>query len=222
MIDQNFWFKAFPAIVANALLILAVLVYRPKLTKYLLIFAVTTLVDILVASHIIPISNSGVQTSLEYLFVLIGDLRFIILLAFLLYAQKRMGDLHAFKADGSVFKPALVFTLAPTLMVAAIEYARPGLLFIGRHKFLAYELIFFTLTFLWIFVVLPQKNLPEVERRFLRRVSIPVFLFYGLWPAADLLILNSLEIGYVLRVVPNFLYYCAFLPWAWICSLRAE
>lgn len=210
-IDQNVWLKVYPAIAVNAALLLYAFFGRPALRPFLMLFSATTLVDILIAGKVIPISSDDVRTGIEYVFVLVGDLRFIILLAFLLYGKKSLEDLRRFRPMGEVLRPALLFTFFPTLLVSAVGFAKPGLLIMGRHKFLAYELIFLALTFLWIFVVLPQKNIAAAERKFLRLASLPVFVFYGLWPLADILILTGIEAGYLLRVVPNLTYYCVFL-----------
>jgi hypothetical protein len=221
-IDQNLYLKTYPAIVANALLLLYAIFTKPRLRPYLVIFSTTTLVDILVASKIIPIGNDDAQIAFEYIFVLIGDLRFIILLAFLLYGQKKLPDLASFSLDGSVLKPAVIFVMFDSLLIRAIEFAKPGIFAEPRYKFLTYELIFFALTFLWIFAVMPQKDIAEPERKFLKRAAIPVFIFYGLWPLADILILKGIDFGYALRVIPNITYYCLFLPWIAFSSFRAE
>lgn len=212
-IDQSLFFKTYPAIAANAGLFLFALLAKPRIKAYLLIFSATTLVDILVASKIIPIANPDVQTAVEYIFVLIGDLRFILLLAFVVYAQKKISDIVSFRVDGSVLKPALIFMMFDSLLIRAIEFAKPGIFAEPRTKFLTYEIIFFVLTFLWIFAVMPQKDIAETERRFLRRAAIPVFIFYGLWPIADILILKGVGFGYALRIIPNLTYYCVFLWW---------
>lgn len=212
-IDQNVWLKIYPAIAANAALFFYALLRRPALKKYLVIFSLTTLADILVAGKILPLGDERLRTPLEYIFVLVGDLRYILLLSFLLYAQKPLAELRAFRLTGDVLRPTLIFTLFPTLLVSALNFAKPGLLDAARHRFLAYELIFFSLTLLWIYVVLPQKNIPEKEAGFLRRASLPVFVFYGLWSLSDILILNGIEAGHALRIVPNLTYYCGFLWW---------
>lgn len=221
-IDQNVWLKVYPAIAANAALFIYALLRRPALKKYLVIFSLTTLADILVAGKILPLGDERLRTPLEYVFVLVGDLRYILLLSFLLYAQKPLADLRAFHLTGDVLRPTLIFTLFPTLLVSALNFAKPGLLDASRHRFLAYELIFFTLTLLWIYVVLPQKNIPGKEASFLRRASLPVFVFYGLWSLSDILILNGIEAGYALRIVPNLTYYCGFLWWIVRLDARAS
>lgn len=212
-IDQNFWLKTFPALVSNLLLLAYALVKKPALYRYLALFAGTTLTDICIAGHLIPIGSAEAQTAVEYIFVLVGDLRFILLLAYVVYAGKNMAELEKFRPGGDVLRPALIFTLFTTLIVSALGFARPDLLTQPRHKFLAYEATFFILTTLWIFVVLPQKPVAAAERRFLRSAAMPVLGFYGLWVFADLLILNGRPVGYAVRILPNFLYYSLFLWW---------
>lgn len=219
-IDQNVWLKVYPAIAANVALFIYLLLRRPALKTYLLIFSFTTLMDILVAGKILPLPSEQTRTVLEYIFVLIGDMRYILLLAFLLYGQKTLAELRTFRLTGDVLRPTLIFTLFPTLLVSALNFAKPELLQIPRHKFLSYEIIFFTLTLLWIYVVLPQKNISDKEAGFLRRASLPVFVFYGLWSVSDILILRGVEAGYALRIVPNLTYYCGFLWWVARCDAR--
>ena len=149
-IDQNFFLKTLPALVANAALVLYALARRPPLWRYLTLFGITTLADISVAGQLVPIASAEVQTGIEYIFVLIGDLRFILLLAYILYAGKTLADINALRLTGDVLRPALIFTLFPTLIVSAIGFAKPELLQLPRHKFLAYELVFFGLTLLWL------------------------------------------------------------------------
>lgn len=215
-IDQSFWFKTLPAIVSNVALIGFVILKKPPLFKYLLLFAVTTLADILVASKLVPMPDATLQVAVEYLFVLIGDLRFILLLAYFLYAGLGATDLEKLRLPGSVLKPAFIFTLFPTILVAALGFAKPQLMTEARHKFLAYELIFFGLTTLWIYIVLPQKTLSAGISRFVKSAALPVFLYYGLWSLADILILRGIDAGYAIRIVPNFVYYSVFLWWIFV------
>lgn len=212
-IDQDFFFKTLPTLVTNGALVVYAIVRRPPLWRYLTLFGLTTLADIAVAGQLLPIANPEVQTGIEYIFVLVGDLRFILLLAYILYASKTLADIHALRLTGDVLRPALIFTLFPSLIVSAIGFAKPDLLQLPRQKYLAYELVFFGLTLLWLKVVMPQKGVPEPEQRFIRRVALPVLGFYGLWSLADILILFGMPVGHAVRILPNLLYYCLFLWW---------
>lgn len=53
-IDQNFFLKTLPALVANAALVLYALARRPPLWRYLTLFGITTLADISVAGQLVP------------------------------------------------------------------------------------------------------------------------------------------------------------------------
>jgi hypothetical protein len=220
-IDQNFYFKTLPTLLANAGLVLYAIARRPALWRYLTLFGLTTLADISVAGQLVPIASAELQTAIEYVFVLIGDLRFILLLAYILYAGKKLPDIAALRLSGDVLRPALIFTVFPSLIVSAVGIARPELLQLARQKYLAYELVFFVLTLLWVTVVLQQKGVAEAEARFIRLVALPVLGFYGLWSLADILILRGVEAGYVLRIIPNLLYYCVFLWWVAMAARAA-
>jgi len=217
-IDQNFFLKTLPALLSNAALVLYAIARRPRLWRYLMLFGLTTLADISVAGNLLPIANAEVQTGIEYIFVLIGDLRFILLLAYILYAGKTLADIDTLRLTGEVLRPAIIFMLFPSLIVSAIGFAKPDLLQLPRQKFLAYELVFFCLTLLWLKVVMPQKPVADRERNFIRQVSLPVLGFYGLWAIADILILRDMQIGYAVRILPNLLYYCLFLWWVAFAS----
>jgi hypothetical protein len=52
-------------------------------------------------------------------------------------------------------------------------------------------------------------------RRYLRAVLGFVAGYYVLWTTADVLVLRGFEWGWGLRVVPNLLYYGAFVPFAY-------
>lgn len=212
-IDQNFYCKVLPALVASGILVICAALHAVPLRRYLLLFGATTLLDICIAGSLVPIGNQELQTGLEYLFVLIGDLRFILLLAYILYAGKSLSDIEKLRPGWDVLRPAIIFTLFPSLIVSAVGFACPDWVREPRQKFLAYEITFFVLTLLWIYGVMPQKSVPQREQAFLKKVSRLVLAFYGLWALADILLLRGIAAGFVVRIIPNLLYYCAFLWW---------
>lgn len=212
-IDLNFFLKALPALLANAALVIYALVRKPALWRYLTLFAITTIADNSFAGQLIRVGNEQVQSAIEYFFVLVGNLRYILLLAYVLYAGRNLADIAALRPTGDVLRPTLIFTLFPTLIVSAIGFAKPELLQPARQKLLAYELTFLGLTLLWIMVVLPQKKVAAPERHFIRQVTLPVLGFYGFWSLADILILRGFPVAYTLRVVADLLYSCVFLWW---------
>ena len=38
---------------------------------------------------------------------------------------------------------------------------------------------------------------------------------YVLWAGADVVILSGHDVGYLLRLLPNAMYYALFVPFAW-------
>ncbi|MBS0619768.1 MAG: hypothetical protein JSR44_16395 [Spirochaetes bacterium] len=210
---QHFFIVA--ALGANALLFVFALYSRPHLKNYLLLFSSTTLLDTLIVGNFIPIAGAETQAALAYFLMLVRDLRFIIILAFLVYAKKSLADLFAFRVDSTVIKPAFIFSLFATLIVTAIGFAKPDIVGSVQNKRLAYELIFSILTLLWIFIVLPQKNIGTAEDRFMRLATLPIFLSYGLAAVGDLALARSLAWGELLRFASNIISYCGYLWWIW-------
>jgi hypothetical protein len=90
--------------------------------------------------------------------------------------------------------------------------------------FLVYEAMFFVLALVIYAAVLP-KRLAGVDpdlARWVKLLTLFELMQYGLWATADVLILSGVtEPGYLLRVVPNTLYYGAFLPFAWVTAPAA-
>jgi hypothetical protein len=65
------------------------------------------------------------------------------------------------------------------------------------------------------------RELNPATRRWVHEVSL---LFAGLyfgWAAADVLLLAGVEFGHLLRIVPNVLYYAAFLAWVYVRAPEA-
>jgi hypothetical protein len=50
----------------------------------------------------------------------------------------------------------------------------------------------------------------------LQRCASFVVVYYGLWATSDLLILGGLDAGWLLRAVPNQLYYAVWIPFVYL------
>jgi hypothetical protein len=71
--------------------------------------------------------------------------------------------------------------------------------------FLVYELLFVVLALGIAARYLPRRR---DTAGWTRRVTRFVVLYYGLWASADAIILGTgADVGFLLRVVPNVLYY---------------
>jgi hypothetical protein len=143
-------------------------------------------------------------------FVLAGDFRFLLLLG-------------AATAAGG-FEPDARRALAAAALTLVVPFASQGLLLAlpdpwrsePRVLFLAYETGFFALT-----LALLRWHSGPRRAPWLVPVARFVLLYYGLWAGADLLILTTCsDLGFLLRVAPNVLYYGGLI--AVIASAAAQ
>ena len=91
----------------------------------------------------------------------------------------------------------------------------------GQRLWLIHELLF-TGVALWLRTRwLPARVQDPVRLRFLRRVCSYVILYYALWAGCDALwMTTSLDAAWLLRAIPNQLYYAFFVPFAWLAWTR--
>lgn len=155
-------------------------------------------------------AGDGVGTAVMLVFVLLGDFR-VYLLLFALLAV----------AGGGRWSQGLPPAAAWTLLVPVVAYplatvlhaARPGLH--PNTLWLIYEALFAAVA-LWLRARLVPRRLVAAQpalRAFLREALAYVAAYYALWAGADVLIqLVGLDLGWLLRVVPNQLYYAFWVP----------
>jgi hypothetical protein len=88
----------------------------------------------------------------------------------------------------------------------------------GRVLFLVHEAMFGMLALgLWL-ATRARRDLAEAQRRWLTKLCAFELMQYALWAVADIAILIGADAGYLLRVVPNIMYYVAFVPFAWLTA----
>ena len=99
----------------------------------------------------------------------------------------------------------LVISAALTLIVPAASQVvlalLPDALTGARTLFLVYEVSFAVLTLVLL------RSHPNARLPWVRSVARFVLAYYTLWAGADVLILLIDDPGFLLRVVPNVLYY---------------
>lgn len=78
---------------------------------------------------------------------------------------------------------------------------------------LAYEVAFCLLAVVLRTFVVPARRPPAAG--YLRVLLAFVAAYYALWAAADVLILSGWDAGWLLRMLPNQLYYGVSVPFAW-------
>lgn len=146
------------------------------------------------------LSSSPLFTPLSIVFVILGDTRFFLV-------QERFA-----RPEASLSRVLIVAGLTSLVVPVSSALLREAVpLFAeGRWLFLSYELLALGLVIgLWL--VRYRRAVERETRRWLGRVTALFAGLYALWATADVLILLDLEIGYVVRIVPNVLYYAVFL-----------
>jgi hypothetical protein len=145
--------------------------------------------------------NGAAATFVPLGFVLVGDFRYFLFV-------------ESAKPDGTIatsiasFVRASAWTLlvpsASQLIVLALGSSEPRILF------LVYETLFVFLSVGISRIYLPRRS---EALQWTRRVTTFVIVYYALWAAADAMILTiGADAGFLLRVLPNVLYYGGLVP----------
>ena len=167
------------------------------------IFVFQTMLDPVATGPIAKaIGTPAAGTTLGSSFVLLGDVR----IWWLVFAVERP-------------KGALARALIPTAAVPVVAWLVTRALapLPDQVLYLVHETLFVAIAF-WMS--------RRVAGRFERDVLAYAGVYYALWAAADVLILAGVDAGWLLRCVPNQLYYGFTVPFVWrrffACSYAAE
>jgi hypothetical protein len=135
-------------------------------------------------------------------FVLLGDFRvYWLVLRFRTPAQT---------SARAALEAAALSAIAPTLAgLAALQTLPP------QAMWLTHELASLGLAFGLARFALPSEAERPRHAAFVRSVLGLMAAYYGLWAAADVLILSGVDAGWPVRLVPNQLYYGFFVPFVW-------
>lgn len=171
----------------------------------LVVFQLEIMLDAWMTGGLKPIPNEGaIATAASVAFVIIGDLRYFVLL-------ERFGN-----PKGKTISRWLLLPIGYALIVPlASNVARfiwPGNF---RALFLTYELMFATLAIIVRVLVLPKRESTAPHHGFATALTRFEIAQYVLWASADIVILLGADVGYLLRFVPNLMYYTAFVPFVW-------
>lgn len=168
----------------------------PFVRLWCTLFALETLLDPLATGPLgRALGEGAASTGLGLLFVLLGDFR-IWWLAF------------GLAAPCAGLRPALLATAAvPVLAWLATQAlgAAFGAL-PAQALWLAHESVFLALA---AFLARRQSD------RFARAVLAYAVVYYALWAACDALILAGVDEGWLIRCIPNQLYYGLSVPFVW-------
>lgn len=157
----------------------------------------------LTATDVLGIGSLGSAASswVPLVFVLLGDFRY-----FLFVELARPDGTLAMTKKGFGIAGAwtLIVPIASLVVIRFVRLQEP------RMLFLVYEALFIALLSMVSSIYLPKH---AKALRWTRSVSLLVLIYYGAWAAADALILfMECDEGFLLRILPNVLYYGGFAP----------
>jgi hypothetical protein len=141
------------------------------------------------------------------LFVVLGDWRFF-------YLVERQ-----WRTRGAAAAIALAWALIIPLTSYLTRLSLPGVVSDSRHLFLFYEAAFLPLAYLTGVRARRRLDSGPVEK-WLRALTAFEVLQYAGWALADVVILRGRDWGFALRLIPNVLYYAAFVPFAILTAPR--
>jgi hypothetical protein len=181
------------------------------LGRALIVFQIVILLDAWFSGHFHNpvVAHETLATASAVTFVVLGDLRYFVLL-------ERFGHPEGEKVERWLLRPIGYALIVPIASNVA-RYVWPGN---GRALFLTYEVMFAVLAIGVRVLVLPKRANDAVSNTFAERLTHFEIVQYLAWAGADVVILLGADVGYLLRLVPNLMYYVGFVPWAWRVAPR--
>lgn len=156
------------------------------------IFAVETMLDPIATGPIAKAAGvASVSTALGVAFVLLGDFR----IWWLVFRIDRPA--------GAVLRALVATGVVPAAAWLATSALAP---LPGQALWLAHESLFVALA-----LVVSRR----LSGRFERAVLAYAGVYYALWAVSDVLILAGVDAAWLLRCVPNQLYYGFTVPFVW-------
>ena len=223
------------AFLATALLLVFAFRRKPFMHGFLALFALEIVFDAFMTGPLKPpqiAADFDVSIGWAIVFVILGDYRYFVLVE--RFAPKRApspASLGPWLGWVIAVPWAFLVPLTWTLLYKANIVAMPD----ESIKFLVYELLFAGVALVLRFVVLPMrmKGASDDARKYVMRLTMYEVVQYALWASADFVILCSTgtvgdpksffmtDLGYLLRIVPNVMYYGGFLAFAWTSAPKS-
>lgn len=181
--------------------------WSPFLRAWQLAWAIEIVLDASLTGFATPLhGHPGAERVASIVFVILGDLRAYLLL------ERLASPSRAWPAT---WARALGWSLVASVAVAVATRLTPAVFPSTRHVFLFYESLSIALFALWRFAIVPRLG-PSAPASLARDVATFFLVQYALWASSDVLILSGIDLAYLLRIVPNVLYYglfVAFVAW---------
>lgn len=196
------WHHPFVAYAVGLVLLWLVARRLPFLYGYLVVFLVAILADATATGSWSPVPlGTPAYTVFSVLFIILGDLRYFVLVERVTRPKDSLARTLAFSLPIGFLIPVSTELMRQTLPFMQND----------RVLYAVYEGAMVVLVLLLDrFRFAPRAPGAELTR-YVHEISL---LFAGLyfgWAACDVLILAGVELGHLLRIVPNVLYYAALL-----------
>lgn len=178
-----------------------------------LLLQIEILLDAALTGALSPLaSGSGAATFAATLFVILGDLRYFYLFERQLVRAHRPGPgLGPWDRTWAALRVALPISLllpAATGVAARLFPEHVS----GNRLFLGYEIGFLLLASAHAWLRRSGHGLTMECTSYVRRLYLFELVQYALWVISDALIITGHDLGWGLRMLPNLLYYAAFVP----------
>lgn len=234
---EKFYFSAWnhPGVAFVATVIAVAIAFRKKpfLHGFMALFALEIVFDAFMTGPLKPSQIADFDTSIAWaiVFAILGDYRYFVLVE-RFAPRKALAPTSLGPWLGWVLAIpwAFLVPLTWTLLYKAKIIEMPD----ESIKFLVYELLFAGVALVLRFVVLPMrmKGASDDAKKYVMRLTTFEIVQYALWASADFIILFTSwtlgekppvmsDLGYLLRVVPNVMYYGGFLGFAWLSAPRS-
>jgi hypothetical protein len=201
-IYDSAWHHPFVAYLVGLWLVFAIARQLPFLYGYLFVFVVCILADATATGGWSPVPmGTPAYTFFSVLFIILGDMRYFVLAERVSRLDESLGRTLRFSIPLSFAIPVVSEIMRQTLPFMRND----------RVLYVVYEGAMCVLVLLLERLRFGPRVTDPALRRYLREVS---WLFAGLyfgWALCDVLILLDVELAHLLRIVPNVLYYAAFL-----------
>lgn len=198
----------------------------PKAARFVsgltLFFAIETMIDPIATGPLIKLDlfrEKFASTLIPFLFVLLGDLRVLLLAIGVARPERKFRQNLAW-----AFGTALIVPVVAGIGYAFARWIWPDMH--GKVLWMIYEFGFLALCVFLARVWVPRSvpNNPPLAR-FLETIFGYSAAYYALWLIADVIIVVAdLDLGWAIRIVPNQLYYAFWVPfvyWRFFC-VRSE
>jgi hypothetical protein len=196
------WHHPFVAYVAGLWLLFAIARRLPFLYGYLTIFLVTILADATVTGGWSPVPlDTTAYTVLSVLFIVLGDLRYFVLAERVTRPRDSLWASLRFSLPISLLMPVATGIMTRTIPAMADT----------RVLYTVYEGAMGVMVLALDRLRFGTRGVDADTRRWVHEVSLLFAVLYFGWALADVLLLAGIELGHLLRIVPNVLYYAGFL-----------